>query len=78
MLKKRYLGESKTILPEDYLVLDVVPDIVLHGHTKNPEVSNYKSVTIINAGSPLTDFRPIVIDLPTREVEQINIDKITI
>ena len=78
MLKKRYLGESKVILPEDYLVLDVIPDIVLCGYTKKPEISNYKSVTIINAGSPLTDFRPVVIDLSTRETEQINTEKINI
>ena len=78
MLKKRYLGESKAILPEDYLILDVIPDIVLCGYTKKPEISNYKSVTIINSGSPLTDFRPAIIDLETREVEQINIEKINV
>jgi len=73
MLKKRYLGKSKQILPEDYLVLDNIPDIVHCGHTHEPLVTNYKSVTLVNSGSPLNSFRPVVIDLATREVTQTNI-----
>lgn len=73
MLKKRYLGKSKDILEEDYLVLDEVPDIVHCGHTHEPFVRNYKSVTIVNSGSPLTEFRPVVVDFNTRAVEQVKI-----
>jgi DNA polymerase II small subunit len=71
MLKKRYLGKSDMILKEDYLVLDSVPDIVHCGHTHQPQVINHKSVTIVNSGSPLADFRPVVIDFATREAEQV-------
>ncbi len=70
MLKKRYLGKSDMILKEDYLVLDSVPDIVHCGHTHQPQVINHKSVTIVNSGSLLADFRPVVIDFATREAEQ--------
>ena len=71
MLKKRYLGISKAMLKEDYLVLEEVPDIVHCGHTHQPHVMNYKSVTIVNSGSPLTDFRPVVIDFSTRDTQQV-------
>jgi DNA polymerase II small subunit len=74
MLKKRYLGPSKLILEEDYLSLDEVPDIIACGHTHEPEIFNYKSVTIANAGSLLTEFRPILIDLSTREYKQLRFD----
>lgn len=73
MLKKRYLGKSRQILPEDYLVLDIVPDIVHCGHTHEPLITNYKSVTIVNSGSPLAVFRPVVIDLASREAVQISL-----
>ncbi|MCD6557948.1 MAG: metallophosphoesterase family protein [Candidatus Aenigmarchaeota archaeon] len=73
MLKKRYLGKSRDILEEDYLVLDVVPDIVHCGHTHEPIVKNYKSVTIVNSGSPLSEFKPVVIDFSTRAVEQVKL-----
>ncbi len=69
MLKKRYLGKSKAILPEDYLVLEDVPDIVHCGYTHEPHIANYKSVTIVNSGSPLSAFRPVVVDFATREAE---------
>lgn len=72
MLRKRYLGKSRQILPEDYLVLEEVPDIMHCGHTHEPFVTNYKSVTMVNSGSPLADFRPVVIDLASREVIQVN------
>lgn len=73
MLKKRYLGRSKVILPEDYLVLEDVPDIVHCGNTHEPYVTNYKSVTIVNSGSLLSEFRPVIIDFATRDVEQARI-----
>jgi len=74
MLKKRYLGPSKLILEEDYLSLDEIPDIIACGHTHEPGIFNYKSVTIANAGSLLTEFRPILIDLSTREYKQLKFD----
>ncbi len=67
MLKKRYLGKTKTILPEDYLVLDTVPDIVNFASQEH-SITNYKSVTIVTSGSMMQVFRPVVIDLATREV----------
>ena len=73
-LKKRYLGRSSVILKEDYLVLDVIPDIVIYGHTHEPSVSNYKSITIANPGSLLAEFRPVVINLETREYQQLAFD----
>lgn len=73
MLKKRYLGKSRVILPEDYLVLDDVPDIVHCGNTHEPYVTNYKAVTIVNSGSPLSVFRPVIVDFATRDVEQARI-----
>ena len=73
MLKKRYLGKSNVILKEDFLVLDHVPDIVHCGHTHQPQVMNYKSVTIVNSGSLLAEFKPVVVDFSTREVEQVSL-----
>lgn len=73
MLKKRYLGRSKLITPGDYLILDEVPDIVHCGHTHEPHVMNHKAVTIVNSGSPLKEFKPVVIDFATRNVEQIKL-----
>ncbi|MBI4015078.1 MAG: metallophosphoesterase family protein [Candidatus Aenigmarchaeota archaeon] len=73
MLRKRYLGRSKVILPEDFLVLDVVPDIVHCGRTGQPRVENYKSVSIVNSGSLLEEFKPVVIDFATRDVRQVMI-----
>lgn len=70
MLRKRYLGKSKTILTDDYLVLDEIPDIVHYGHTHTPDVRNYKSTTIVNSGSILSDFNPVVIDLADRTTKQ--------
>lgn len=71
MLKKRYLGKPTFILKNDPLVLDIVPDIILSGHTHESEIINYKSITIINPGSLLTEFKPVIVDLSTREYEQL-------
>ncbi len=76
MLKKRYLGRTKLILKEDYLVLEDVPDIVHCGHTHEPQVLNHKSVTIVNAGSLLAEFRPVVIDFSTREFRQLRTEEL--
>ncbi len=73
MLKKRYLGKTSVILDEDYLVLEGIPDIVCFGHSDKPHIANYKSISIVNSGSMLADFRPIVIDLETREAQQMAI-----
>ena len=75
MLKKRYLGKSHAILDEDYLVVDEIPDIVHSGCSNEPYVTNYKSATLVNSGSLLGDFRPIVIDFATRDVEKITLMK---
>lgn len=74
MLKKRYLGKSSIILPDDYLVLDIVPDIVHYGHTHEPYITNYKSVTLVNSGSLLSNFLPVVVDFGTREAKHIKIE----
>lgn len=73
-IKKRYLGKSTLVLEEDYLALDEVPDIVLCGHTHEPSVINYKSVTIANPGSLLGEFSPVVVDLATREYKQMSFE----
>ena len=70
-LKKRHLGKSSAILEEDYLALEDVPDIMHTGHGNEPFVTNYKSVTIVNSGSLLGSFKPIVIDFASRDVEKI-------
>jgi len=67
MLKKRYLGKTKTILPEDYLALDIIPDIVNFAGNKQT-ITNYKSVTMVTSGSIMENFKPVTIDLETREV----------
>lgn len=74
-LKKRYLGKSKLVLESDYLVLDQIPDIVACGHTHEPEIMNYKSITIANPGSLLADFQPVLIDLATREYKQLRFEE---
>lgn len=68
-LKKRYLGKTRLVMPEDFLVLEDVPDIVHFGHTHQPQITNYKSVTMVNSGSLLEKFSPVVIDFSTRDVE---------
>ncbi len=70
MIKKRCLGKPNYILEKDFLVLDEIPDLILFGHTHNQEITNYKSITIVNPGSLLTEFVPTIIDLETRNYEQ--------
>ncbi len=74
-LKKRYLGKSKLVFENDYLALDEIPDIVACGHTHEPLVSNYKSITIANPGSLLADFKPVLIDLATRDARQLSFEE---
>ena len=73
MLKKRYLGKSSVILDEDYLVLTEVPDVVHCGNSDQPYITNYKSVTLVNSGSLLGEFKPIIVDFATRDVEKISL-----
>ena len=74
MIKKRYMGKPTTIIPDDYLVMDVVPDIVHCGFTGAPQITNYKSVTIVNSGSLMSEFRPVVIDFSDRNAEFARVD----
>ena len=73
VLKKRHLGKSRTILDEDVLVLDEVPDIMHTGNSNEPSVTNYKSVTLVNSGSTMGEFRPIVVDFATRDVDKVHL-----
>ena len=63
MLRKRYLGKSRVILDEDYLVLDLIPDII--NYDGNEDISNYKSTTLISTKKS----KPVIIDLESREIE---------
>ncbi|MBI4896133.1 MAG: hypothetical protein HY832_01140 [Candidatus Aenigmarchaeota archaeon] len=72
MLKKRYLGRSKLILKDDYLALDELPDVIHFGDGP-AQVTNYKSITLVNSGSLLDEFRPVVVDFATRETELVKL-----
>jgi len=72
MLRKRHMGPSGEILGSDFLVLDFVPDIVGYGHDHKPLVSNYKATTLVNAGSLLTQAKPVVVDFESREWKQMS------
>lgn len=67
MLRKRHLGTAQSVTEDDFLALDVVPDIVACGHDHKPLVSHYKATTIINAGSLLSHEVPIIVDFMSRE-----------
>ncbi len=67
MLKKRLLGRPNVICNEEKLVLEEVPDLVIYGHTHEASVLNFKSITLVNPGSLLTQFKPVLIDLATRD-----------
>ncbi|MBI2579573.1 MAG: metallophosphoesterase family protein [Candidatus Aenigmarchaeota archaeon] len=69
MLKKRHMGRPSAIIPEDFMVIEEVPDIVHIGHSHVPGITNYKSVTIVNSGSIMSDFRPVVVDFSSRVAE---------
>ncbi len=73
MLKKRHLGNIKPTLEEDLMALEELPDIVHCGHSHEASITNYKSTTIVNAGSLLTSFRPILVDFATRECMQVDL-----
>ncbi len=68
MLVKRHMGEF--IFPEDQMVLEEVPDVVHHGHTHQQSIDNYKSITMINSGSPKT---PVILDFKTRKYKVIEL-----
>ncbi len=65
-IKKRHMGKSDVILPEDYLAIEEVPDIIHHS-SKEPTIQNYKSITLVSAGSTDSRFAPVVVDFVTRE-----------
>ncbi len=65
-IKKRHIGKSDSVLPEDYLVIEDVPDIIHHS-SNEPTIQNYKSITLVSAGSPSARFAPVLVDLATRE-----------
>ncbi len=69
MLKKRYIGKPTSIMTDDYLVMDEIPDIVHFGHTHIPQITNYKSVTMINSGSMMSEFKPVIVDFSSRNAE---------
>jgi DNA polymerase II small subunit/DNA polymerase delta subunit B len=74
MLKKRHLTNIKPYIEEDLMALEDLPDIV-HCAGESASVSNYKSTTIINSGSLLSDFRPVVVDFLTRECKILTPDE---
>ncbi len=74
MLRKRHMENIKPVLTEDAMALEELPDIVCCGSSHQASTSNYKSTTIANSGSLLTEFRPVVIDLATRDVVQVSMD----
>ena len=57
MLKRRHLapmyGNITSIAPEkeDYLVIDMIPDIFVTGHVHTTAVENYRGVLLINASA---------------------------
>lgn len=72
MLKKRHLPGGTAVYHDDYFALDDVPDIV-HAAAPAPHTSNYKSTSIVSSGSLLTECRPVIIDLATRDIVQAKI-----
>jgi DNA polymerase II small subunit/DNA polymerase delta subunit B len=72
-LKKRYIGRARRITGEDHLTLEEVPDLVLFNHYKDQQVVNYKAVTMVNPGSLLAGTNATIVDLATREVQQVAI-----
>ena len=68
-LRKRQLKQTK--IPIEPLVIDEIPDIVVCCFPPDPQITNYKATSIINTGSFLTTMRPVILDLETRDTEQI-------
>ncbi len=71
-LRKRQLKQSK--VPADPLVIDEIPDLVACCFPTDFQVTNYKTTSIINVGSFLSTTRPVIVDLATREIEQVKAD----
>ncbi|MBI2172734.1 MAG: metallophosphoesterase family protein [Candidatus Aenigmarchaeota archaeon] len=69
LLKKRHIGKPTSVLSTDYMALEEVPDIVHFGHSHTPQIINYKSVTMVNSGSLLSDFKPVIIDFASRDAK---------
>lgn len=70
-LRKRQFKHPRT--PCQPLVVEEVPDIIVYNTPNEPQISNYKSITFVNTGSILSNFKPVIIDLGTRETEQKSI-----
>lgn len=89
LVKKRHLapmwGSNVRIAPEDedYLAMDVVPDVFHTGHVHTWGVDNYHGVNLVNTGTwqERTDFqksmnvhpdvgRAAVVDLKTLDIEE--------
>ena len=57
MLRRRHLapmyGNITSIAPEreDYMVIDIIPDIFVTGHVHTTAVENYRGITLINASA---------------------------
>ncbi len=70
-LRKRQLKQPK--VPTEPIVIDEIPDVVACCFPADPQIINYKATSIINTGSFLTTLRPVILDLETRDIEQINL-----
>jgi len=76
LVKKRHLDpiftpESK-ISQKDAYLLDVIPDVIVAGHTHIPSTTNYKGVTILTTGSFVSQPIFWLINLRTREIFKID------
>ena len=71
-LRKRQFKQPKT--PCEPLVVEDVPDVIVYNNQNEPQVNNYKSTTFVSTGSILSNFKPVVMDLGTRETTQKHID----
>ncbi len=79
-LKKRYIdyenkNGEKGVPFKEFIIFDI-PDIILYADTGKPFIENYKSITLFNSGSLLTEFVPVIINLNTREYGQIYLDNL--
>jgi hypothetical protein len=68
MLKKRHLENVRPVIGEDFMAMDDIPDIVHCAGSRETGVHNYKATTILNTGSLLGDFKPVVVDFASSDV----------
>ncbi|MAH43296.1 hypothetical protein CL614_06310 [archaeon] len=80
VLKKRYIDyENKNGergVPFKEFIISNIPDIIFYADTGKPFIENYKSITMFNSGSLLTEFVPSFINLNNREYGQIYPDNL--